>query len=534
MYKKIYVPLDNSAHANSCMDFSIALAKATGAALVGSHVYAAKMHDMRFKQMEFTLPEQYRAEAELEKQRRTHDSLIAEGLRLISHSYLDVMEKRCAEHELPFEKKTFDGRNYQELVKDIRASDYDLVVMGAHGQGAVKGSLLGSVTERVVRRIQVDTLIVKDVQPWETQVNGHSSNGPIVVALDGSPHAFHGLKIGMLLARKFNKPLHGVAVYDPYLHYGIFHSIADVLSDEAARVFKFKEQEQLHEEVIDSGLARIYQSHLEVGKRLVEAEGLEMEVTLLPGKPYEKILHYVDKQNAWLLICGRIGIHSEPDMDIGSNSENLLRRVPCHMLLASGQLVPPIELNADASIEWTKEALSRMDNVPDFVRGVARQAILRWAVERGHSVITSGVIDEAMRDVLPPCAASAMGVERAAARARNAEEAVYVCNTCGHTVPRKPPVKCRVCEAAGKNFTKVDKAAIESKAQHEGDLEAQTTFDGVRLFWTEEAKQALQAARSGPARRCARARIEKQARVQKLSKITRELVLSVVKEEAGH
>lgn len=533
MYKKIYIPVDNSQHSNSCMDCSIALAKATGARLVGSHVYAAKMHDTRFKQMEFTLPDEYRAEAELEKQRRTHDSLIAEGLRLISHSYLDVLEKRCAEAGLPFEKKTFDGRNYQELVKDIRASDYDLVVMGAHGQGAIKSSVIGSVTERVVRRIQVDTLVVKEVQPWQEQVNGRSAARPIVVALDGSPQSFHGLAIGMYLARHFDKPLQAVAVYDPYLHYSIFHSIADVLSDEAAKVFKFKEQEQMHEEVIDTGLAKIYQSHLEVGKKLAKAEGLDMESTLLPGKPFEQIKQYVIKQNAWLLICGRIGVHSEPDMDIGSNCENLMRSVPCHIFLASGELVPPVDLKAQEAIHWTDEAIGRMDRVPDFVRGVARSAVLRWAMERGHSVITSGVIDEAMGDILPPGAAAAMGMAAKVAERQVAKESVFVCDNCGHTARRQAPATCVVCGASGKSFSRLDEGSMASSAKNEGGLKEETAFDGVRLTWTEEARRALRSVPSGTARRRVRARIEKMARVRKIPAITLEFALQAIEEETG-
>lgn len=52
MYRSIYLPLDNSAHSLKGVDIAIALAGATGAALTGSHVYAAKLHDRRFRQME--------------------------------------------------------------------------------------------------------------------------------------------------------------------------------------------------------------------------------------------------------------------------------------------------------------------------------------------------------------------------------------------------------------------------------------------------------------------------------------------------
>ncbi len=89
MYSKIYVPVDNSAHSNRAIDAAIQVGKAFSAELVGCHVYAAKMHDYRFKQMEYSLPEEYLEENELERQRKIHDSLITMGLQLISDSYLD-------------------------------------------------------------------------------------------------------------------------------------------------------------------------------------------------------------------------------------------------------------------------------------------------------------------------------------------------------------------------------------------------------------------------------------------------------------
>ena len=82
MYKKIYVPVDNSDHSNRAVHSSVRMGKAFRSEIVGCHVYAAKMHDYRFKQMEFSLPEEYLEENELEKQRKIHDSLITMGLKL--------------------------------------------------------------------------------------------------------------------------------------------------------------------------------------------------------------------------------------------------------------------------------------------------------------------------------------------------------------------------------------------------------------------------------------------------------------------
>src|SRR5438445_12010456 len=131
MYKHIYVPVDNSDHSNRAIDLGVELGRAFGARLTGCHVYAARLHDYRFKQMEYTLPEEYKDETELERQRKIHDSTIAMGLQLIFDSYLDVMAKKAAEAELDFEPKMIDGKHYKVLIDDCLASDYGLVVMGA-------------------------------------------------------------------------------------------------------------------------------------------------------------------------------------------------------------------------------------------------------------------------------------------------------------------------------------------------------------------------------------------------------------------
>ncbi len=259
MYKHIYVPVDNSDFSNRAIDLAVELGRAFGSKLTGCHVYAARLHDYRFKQMEYTLPEEYKDETELERQRKIHDSLIAMGLQLISESYLDVMAGQGrGGRARPSRRKMMDGKHYKALIEDTLASDYDLVVMGALGMGAVKDSQLGSVTERFVRRVTRDTLVVRNHDALK------DAQGAIVVGLDGSPQSFHGLKLGIALGKALNRPVQAVAVYDPYLHYAMFNGIVGVLNEKASKIFRFKEQEQLHEEIIDTGLAKIYQSHLEI------------------------------------------------------------------------------------------------------------------------------------------------------------------------------------------------------------------------------------------------------------------------------
>src|ERR1700675_3672623 len=103
------------------------------------------------------------------------------------------MDKQCAAASLPYERKMIDGKHYKVLIEDTSASDYDLVVMGALGMGAVKDSQLGSVTERYVRKVDRDILVVRNTDPLKDQ------QGAIVVGLDGSPQSFNGLKLGIAL-----------------------------------------------------------------------------------------------------------------------------------------------------------------------------------------------------------------------------------------------------------------------------------------------------------------------------------------------
>src|SRR3990167_2331181 len=156
MYKSIYVPVDNSDHSNRAVACSIALGKAFDAKLVGCHVYAAKLHDYRFRQMEYTLPEEYIDEVELERQRKIHDSLITMGLKLISDSYLDGMSRQCKASSIEFEPRMMDGKHHIEILRDLAGSQQALVVRGGGGIGRARDRVIGSVGERVARQSDRD------------------------------------------------------------------------------------------------------------------------------------------------------------------------------------------------------------------------------------------------------------------------------------------------------------------------------------------------------------------------------------------
>ncbi len=527
MYKTIYVPVDNSDYSNHAISVAVDLGKAFQSKMVGCHVYAAKMHDYRFKQMEYTLPEEYLEETELDRQRKIHDSLITMGLKLISDGYLVPMQQRCVEAGLEFEPRMMDGKHSTEIVADVNANDYDLVVLGVLGLGRVRDSQVGSVCERVVRRANKDVLIVKNI-PTADDVERDT----ILVGIDGSPQSFGALMTAIDLARHFGKKVEAIAVYDPYLHYTVFNGIVNVLTEKAAKVFRFEEQNQLHEEVIDTGLAQIYQSHLEVAEKMAAEAGVEIRKTLLDGKAFQKVLNHARKTNPWLLVIGRIGIHSPKDeTDLGSNTDNLFRNAPCDVLLTTRLEYPELDVKAEESIRWTPEAEQRMTRVPALVQGIARTAIYRLAVEKGHSVITSDLLDEAMDRYMPKGAKAATKLAEAVVLEHAAERPISICRKCGVSASEANAVVCSVCGST--SFQVVTPEMVEQIIEMEGGGQEETAYDGRKLTWTRDAKQALWTMQDAYKRRRVKARVEKAARLKRLSAVSLEFARSMIEEETG-
>ncbi|ODS31441.1 MAG: universal stress protein UspA [Candidatus Scalindua rubra] len=420
MYKKIFIPLDNSKYSNYCEDLGVSLATQLGSEIIGGHVYAAMLHNKRFREMESGLPERYQEENELKKQREFHNTLIGKGLRMISDSYLDSLEKKCQDEKIPFMRNIREGKNYLELVKDIKDADYDLVIIGALGLGEVNGNLIGSVCERVVRRINTDVLVVKNNRPLD---------GRVIVAVDGSEQSFAGVKIAGFLAKTYGMNIEAVSAFDHHYHLVAFAGIANVLSEEMGDVFKSDEQEKLHKEVIDRGLEKIYQDHLEKAARITRNRGIGIKTTILQGKPYDQILKHTERENPALLILGRTGVHSVNGLDMGSATENIIRMAKCNVLITNSPnnvktnffhpVKDKISKKTDHAVEkvtrdnsyvsrengqysekkeefiWAEEAKTRISKVPLFVKKMVVKQIEDYVRTKGVKEITSKIVEEA-------------------------------------------------------------------------------------------------------------------------------------------
>jgi nucleotide-binding universal stress UspA family protein len=432
MYREVFVPVDNSDNSNWAVDRAIEFCKRSEGRITGNHVYAARLHDVRFRQLETGLPAQFQSADEIKRQRRIHDKLIEKGLQLISDSFLDQTAIHCDAAGVPLTRQLLEGINYEEIVLEanrgggrlpsligfdpniadkydggervrsdvmvgedgrIIAEDedhdeklagssgrqYDLLVIGAHGIGKQPYSQLGGMVSRVIRQVEKDTLIVRDDRAL--------SDGAWIVCVDGSSYSYKAMRHALEMAKEFGAKLYVCSAFDVEYHHAVFGNIKDILSVQASKVFKFEEQEELHNNIIDKGLLKLAQANLKRAEVMAqEFPEVEVETQILIGKPFQCILQWVEEVNPTLLILARHGGHRIDGTDMGSQADNLCRLSPTNILLIGTTDVRPddipwIEEDGETGLEWAPDAEVRILRVPPFALGIARKAVEEYTLD---------------------------------------------------------------------------------------------------------------------------------------------------------
>jgi hypothetical protein len=142
------------------------------------------------------------------------------------------------------------------------------------------------------------------------------------------------------------------------------------------------------------------------------------------------------------------------------------------------------------------------------------------------------VIDEAMDRFMPKSASAATkALAEAVALERAKSGPVSMCRSCGVAATQSGAVKCTVC--GGTDFEVISQEMIEKIAAVEGGLEEETTYDGRKLRWSEDARKGLWTMKNAYQRRRVKARVEKRARMMKLDAITLDFARQVIEEETG-
>jgi nucleotide-binding universal stress UspA family protein len=532
MYSEVFVPVDNSQHSDWGVERAIELCKRSAGRVTANHVYAARLHDVRFRQLETGLPAQFQSAEEIKRQRKIHDKLIEKGLQLIADSFLDQVGRRCEEAGVQLTRQLLEGINYEEIVNEVNRGEgrlpgligfdpnraasydgservrgdvqvdadgrliaedeseaarlagssgrnYDLMVIGAHGLGRQPYSQLGGVVARTLRGIEKDVLVVRDDRPLE--------GGRIMVCVDGSSYAYRGMRKALELAQAFGASLHVCSAFDVEYHHVVFHNIKDVLSVQASKVFKFEEQEELHNNIIDKGLLKLCQANLKRAQVMAqEFPSVKLETQILIGKPFQVVMQWAEEVKPSLLVVARHGAHRIEGTQLGSQAENLLRLSPCNLLLVGTvgvrpEDIPWIEEDGEAGLPWSPDAEVRILRVPPFAQGIARRAVEEYVLEQAgpEATVTNRWLDEAIRKLLPTHMQLIMGIgsaEEIALAETKAEEQLKATKVEGHDDDPVPEL-----------------AEVDTRCPITGRIGKRPRTAADPVVWTAEAWERLRA-----------------------------------------
>lgn len=150
LIEKILVALDGSEPAGRALDFALDLAEKYSAEIVLlSVVQHVVMPGISYLTTPVLLPVavgQY-----TEELKANHKKVLSEALKKV----------KKIKPNLRVSTKLVEGRPSNKIVETAKEGNFDIIVMGSRGLGAIKEFFLGSVSDRVADEATCPVLIVK-------------------------------------------------------------------------------------------------------------------------------------------------------------------------------------------------------------------------------------------------------------------------------------------------------------------------------------------------------------------------------------
>jgi nucleotide-binding universal stress UspA family protein len=287
-YKRVLVPVDFSEPSRKAVTYAMTIAAQTNAKLFVAHIVPDR------SALNYAFPaETYEAE------KQQYASAKREIEKLIPPECADMFD---------VEMIVKTGRVDAELIGIVKEQGVDLVVMGSHGRTHLGRWFIGSVTERLLRKLPVPLLSVSHVGPEKHSIElGLVCIGKILYATDLSDSSAIGMQYAIELARGTGAKLTVAHVTD-HAHFTLLSNTASAYLESSRKMW------------VDSMTKKL--------DELLSREGpldMEIEGVMLDGKPYEEILRFADDRKMDMIV---LNLQSKGMIErafVGSTAERIVR-----------------------------------------------------------------------------------------------------------------------------------------------------------------------------------------------------------------
>jgi nucleotide-binding universal stress UspA family protein len=208
-----------------------------------------------------------------------------------------------------------EGGTAHEIEALAVEKEIDLVISATHGRSGLKRLVLGSVTERLMRRLHCPLLVVRSAERTAQDVSVEKvSFDKVLVGLDFSPDSDLAFEHGLSLSQQFQSELHLVHVIEP----PVYRDLLKTQTDPAAL-----NQEDLREEIKEKMNGMIPEEAL---------NWCSPKISLLAGQPHEELAKYALVNDMDLVVLGFRGHSLMETMFVGSTTARVIRGAVCPVL----------------------------------------------------------------------------------------------------------------------------------------------------------------------------------------------------------
>jgi nucleotide-binding universal stress UspA family protein len=290
MYRAILVPLDGSTFGEHALPLALSVARPGGAELHLVHSHVADLLRTDGEKLD----------AEQQERERAYLSGVAERLAASSGG--------------PITTALLDGPVAEAIAAYAEAEGIELVVLTTHGRGAFSRAWLGSVADRLLRRLPMPMLMVRPHEAAPAEIASPPRISHLLVPLDGSKLSEGILPHALALGRPS-----GAA-------YTLLQVVELPLTDYGFGTFPLS--------AIDID-ARIAAAHQYLGRVAapLQAEGLQVMTNVIVGWPALSILDYARDHAVNLIALATHGYSGAARLFLGSVADKVLRGAAVPVLL---------------------------------------------------------------------------------------------------------------------------------------------------------------------------------------------------------